>query len=137
MGSKAPSWADQWGSGDYGVEDDDNTAMTKKGSSNGNSSKKMADVKAAASAGFVKAKSAAAVGAQKVKSGTSVGIKWVKNQYQKKKSFAFEGITQRQLMGVRRIYKKKSKYDPFSFPFYVDLPSLVVFQHAPNVFSPL
>lgn len=88
MGSKAPSWADQWGSGNYGVEDDnDNKAVTKKGSGNGgNSSKKMADVKAAASAGFVKAKAVASVGASKVKSGTSIGIKWVKNQYQKKVS---------------------------------------------------
>ncbi|KAG7034974.1 hypothetical protein SDJN02_01767, partial [Cucurbita argyrosperma subsp. argyrosperma] len=85
MGSKAPSWADQWGSGNYGVEDDDKM-VAKKGSSNGSSSKKMTEVKAAASAGFVKAKAVAAVGAQKVKSGTSVGIKWVKNQYQKKVS---------------------------------------------------
>lgn len=85
MGSKAPSWADQWGSGNYGVEDDDKM-VAKKGSGNGSSSKKMTEVKAAASAGFVKAKAVAAVGAQKVKSGTSVGIKWVKNQYQKKVS---------------------------------------------------
>ncbi|KAK4846003.1 hypothetical protein QYF36_011775 [Acer negundo] len=85
MGSKAPSWADQWGSGSFGDEEDDNKLVTKK-SSSGGSSKKMAEAKAAASAGFDKAKAAASVGAQKVKSGTSVGLKWVKKQYQKKSS---------------------------------------------------
>lgn len=81
MGSKgeAPTWADQWGSGD-------------DGGSNGNvgkadSKKKVAgNVKAAASEGLVKAKAAALVGAHKVKSGTSSGIKWVKEQYQKRAS---------------------------------------------------
>ncbi|RCV42033.1 hypothetical protein SETIT_9G182700v2 [Setaria italica] len=79
MGSKddAPTWADQWGSGD-------------DGSSNGkadDSKKTVAgNVKAAASEGFVKAKAAALVGASKVKSGTSSGIKWVKEQYQKRAS---------------------------------------------------
>ncbi|CAK7348978.1 unnamed protein product [Dovyalis caffra] len=80
MGSKAPSWADQWGSGNFG--EDDEELVAKKGVGNGNTGKKMAEVKAAASAGFDKAKTAA----QKVKSGTSVGFKWVKNQYQKKSS---------------------------------------------------
>ncbi|KAG6748665.1 hypothetical protein D5086_026817 [Populus alba] len=81
MGSKAPSWADQWGSGSFSKEDDEKF-MAKIGHNNGNASKKMAEVKAAASTGLDKAKTAA----QKVKSGTSVGIKWVKNQYQKKTS---------------------------------------------------
>ncbi|KAL7216288.1 hypothetical protein ACSBR1_028268 [Camellia fascicularis] len=82
MGSKAPTWADQWG----GIDDVDNKPMNsnKKGRLGGGSSKKMEEVKTAASAGFDKAKTAAVVGAQKVKSGTSVGIKWVKNQYHKK-----------------------------------------------------
>lgn len=82
MGSNGPSWADQWGNGGYGNEEDDKF-MDKKSSSSG---KKMADVKAAASVGLDKAKEAAASGANKVKSGTSLGIKWVKNQYQKKMS---------------------------------------------------
>ncbi|KAJ6329399.1 hypothetical protein OIU77_010972 [Salix suchowensis] len=79
MGSKAPSWADQWGSGSFSKEDDEKFTA-KVGHNNG--SNKMAEVKAAASTGLDKAKTAA----QKVKSGTSVGIKWVKNQYQKKKT---------------------------------------------------
>ncbi|OEL26593.1 hypothetical protein BAE44_0012387 [Dichanthelium oligosanthes] len=79
MGSKgdAPTWADQWGSGD-----DD-------GSGNGKADNKKTvagNVKAAASEGLVKAKAAALVGAHKVKSGTSSGIKWVKEQYQKRAS---------------------------------------------------
>lgn len=81
MGSKAPSWGDQRGSGSFSKEDDEKF-MAKIGHNNGNASKKMAEVKAAASTGLDKAKTAA----QKVKSGTSVGIKWVKNQYQKKTS---------------------------------------------------
>lgn len=81
MGSKAPGWADQWGSGSFNKEDDEKF-MAKIGHNNGNASKKMAGVKAAASTGLDKAKTAA----QKVKSGTSVGIKWVKNKYQKKTS---------------------------------------------------
>lgn len=96
MGSnKAPSWSDQWGTGGYGNEDygyEEGDKMKKSGSS-----KKMADAKAAASAGVDKAKTAALVGAdkaksaavvsaQKVKSGTSAGLKWVKNQYQKRTS---------------------------------------------------
>ncbi|CAN1220220.1 hypothetical protein LINPERPRIM_LOCUS1829 [Linum perenne] len=56
-------------------------SSSKKGNNGG---KKMAEVKAAASAGLDKAKSAASVGASKMKSGTSVGIKWVKKQYSKK-----------------------------------------------------
>ncbi|PIA50940.1 hypothetical protein AQUCO_01100038v1 [Aquilegia coerulea] len=84
MAKEAPSWADQWGSGGYGADPEDDHNNTKKGSSG--SGKKMADMKSTASAGLDKAKAAAAVGAQKVKSGTSVGIKWMKNQYQKKTS---------------------------------------------------
>ncbi|CAN1232487.1 hypothetical protein LINPERPRIM_LOCUS3615 [Linum perenne] len=82
MGSKAPSWSDQWGSYETQGRDYDND-----GDEQGNSSKKgkkMADVKAAASAGLDKAKSAAVTGASKMKTGTSVGIKWVKKQYTKK-----------------------------------------------------
>ncbi|KAG9443528.1 hypothetical protein H6P81_014868 [Aristolochia fimbriata] len=80
VNGNAPSWADQWGAGgtaDGGTE-------TKKAGKDGN--KKMAEVKAAASAGLSKAKAAATVGAQKVKTGTSVGMKWVKAQYQKRSS---------------------------------------------------
>lgn len=84
MGSKAPSWADQWGTGGFGVDEEDDKLVTKNASSSGGN--KITEVKAAASAGFDKAKSAAAVGAQKVKAGTSAGIKWVKKQYQKKGS---------------------------------------------------
>ncbi|GMY09881.1 hypothetical protein FCV25MIE_05120 [Fagus crenata] len=84
MGSKAPSWTDQWSTDSYGgKENDDDKLMTKVGNSSGN---KVAEAKAAASVGFDKAKAAASVSAQKVKSGTSLGIKWVKNQYQKKVS---------------------------------------------------
>lgn len=83
MGSKAQSWADQWGTDGSGDKDHDDKLMTKVG--NGSSSK-MVEAKAAASAGLVKAKAAAAVSAQKVKSGTSAGIKWIKNQCQKKAS---------------------------------------------------
>ncbi|XP_034571918.1 uncharacterized protein [Setaria viridis] len=79
MGSKddAPTWADQWGSGDGGSSNGkaDDSKKTVAG-----------NVKAAASEGFVKAKAAALVGASKVKSGTSSGIKWVKEQYQKRAS---------------------------------------------------
>ncbi|XP_027347805.1 uncharacterized protein LOC113859189 [Abrus precatorius] len=94
MGSKAPSWSDQWGTGGFGSEHYEEDEKVKKSSG---SSKKMADAKAMASAGMDKAKaaaivgadkakSAAVVGAQKVKSGTSAGLKWVKNQYQKRTS---------------------------------------------------
>ncbi|KAF8681994.1 hypothetical protein HU200_022614 [Digitaria exilis] len=78
MGSKgeAPTWADQWGSGDDGRS---NGKADSKKTVTGN-------VKAAASEGLVKAKAAALVGAHKVKSGTSSGIKWVKEQYQKRAS---------------------------------------------------
>lgn len=84
MGSKAPSWADQWGTGGFGVDEEDDKLVTKNASSSGGN--KITEVKAAASAGFDKAKSAAAVGAHKVKAGTSAGIKWVKKQYHKKGS---------------------------------------------------
>lgn len=81
MGSnKAPNWADQWGS--YGGDEDD----YEKKLTNKKDNKKMAEVKAVASAGLEKAKSAAVIGAQKVKTGTSLGFKWVKTQYQKKVS---------------------------------------------------
>lgn len=94
MGSKAPSWSDQWGNGGLGS---DNYAQDEKLKKSSGSSKKMADAKAVASAGMDKAKAAAivgadkakvvaVVGAQKLKSGTSAGIKWVKNQYQKRTS---------------------------------------------------
>ena len=83
MGSKAPSWGEQWSAEGYGGNDDDDKLMNKVGNSSGS---KMGDVKAAASASLDKAKAAASVSAQKVKSGTSVGFKWVKNQYQKKVS---------------------------------------------------
>ena len=79
MGSKAPNWADQWGSGSFaGDEHNDNKPDKKKG--------KMAEAKAAASAGYDKAKAAAVVGALKVKSGTSLGVRWIKSQYQKRTS---------------------------------------------------
>ncbi|RLN38832.1 uncharacterized protein C2845_PM01G36400 [Panicum miliaceum] len=80
MGSKggdAPTWADQWGSGD---------GDGGSGSGSGNNKTVAGNVKAAASGGLVKAKAAALVGAHKVKSGTSSGIKWVKEQYQKRAS---------------------------------------------------
>lgn len=94
MGSKAPSWADQWGTGSFGDSKDDEKSVTKK---EGGNNKKMAEAKAAASAGYDKAKGAALVGADKakaaavvgalkLKSGTSMGIKWVKDQYQKRTS---------------------------------------------------
>lgn len=82
MGSKAPSWADQWSTGSFSGEDDD--MFVAEGNSNSNTGKKLAEVKSAVSAGFDKAKTAAAIGAQKVNSRTSMGIKWIKNQYQKK-----------------------------------------------------
>ncbi|KAL0911357.1 hypothetical protein M5K25_019491 [Dendrobium thyrsiflorum] len=88
MGSDAPSWADQWGSG--GLEDEYGNS-----SSTNNKGKKTPNLKATASAGLGKAKSAAVigahhaktaakVGAQKVKTGTSMGISWMKNQYHKR-----------------------------------------------------
>ncbi|CAL4917688.1 unnamed protein product [Urochloa decumbens] len=79
MGSKddAPTWADQWGSGDDGGSN---------GKADSNKKTVAGNVKAAASEGLVKAKAAALVGAHKVKSGTSSGIKWVKEQYQKRAS---------------------------------------------------
>lgn len=98
MGSKAPSWSDQWGTGGLGSEEyEDVDMVNKKKNSGSGSSKKIADAKAVASAGVDKAKAAAIVGAdkaktaavfgaQKVKSGTSAGFKWVKNQYQKRTS---------------------------------------------------
>ncbi|KAJ4730043.1 CDP-diacylglycerol-glycerol-3-phosphate 3-phosphatidyltransferase [Melia azedarach] len=91
MGSKAPSWTDQWGtdsgSRSFGGEEDGDMLVTKKASSSRSSGgKKMADVKAAVSTGYNKAKAAAAVGAQKVKVGTLVGIKCVKKYYQKRYS---------------------------------------------------
>ncbi|GFY97501.1 hypothetical protein Acr_12g0000420 [Actinidia rufa] len=82
MGSKAPTWSEQWGSGANGY---DNPMPSSKARLGGGGSK-MEEVKAVASAGLDKAKAAAVVGAQKVKSGTSMGIKWVKNQYKKKYS---------------------------------------------------
>lgn len=83
MGSKAPTWADQWGSGNK--EDDyEKSALSSKAGHGG--SNKMDDVKAAASAGFDKAKAAATTGAKKLKSGSSVGIKWIKEKCQKKGS---------------------------------------------------
>ena len=71
MGSKddAPTWADQWGSGD------DNGASAGAGKADGDKKTVAGNVKAAA-----------LVGAHKVKSGTSSGIKWVKEQYQKRAS---------------------------------------------------
>ena len=82
MGSKddAPTWADQWGSGD------DNGASAGAGKADGDKKTVAGNVKAAASEGLVKAKAAALVGAHMVKSGTSSGIKWVKEQYQKRAS---------------------------------------------------
>ncbi|CAI8616146.1 unnamed protein product [Vicia faba] len=95
MGSKAPSWSDQWGNGGLGSDEYEDDVMVKKNNKS-NGSGKMADAKAMASVsmgkaktvaivGADKAKSAAVVGAQKVKSGTSAGFKWIKNQVQKKK----------------------------------------------------
>lgn len=84
MGSEAPSWADQWGSG--GIGDSSEQYHENKEMNGKNNNSKMANMKAAASVGLGKAKVAASVGANKVKSGTSLGIKWVKNQCQKKSS---------------------------------------------------
>ncbi|XP_050902522.1 mitochondrial uncoupling protein 1 isoform X6 [Lathyrus oleraceus] len=95
MGSKAPSWSDQWGNGGLGSDEYEDDVMVKKNNKS-NGSGKMEDAKAMASVsmgkaktvaivGADKAKSAAVVGAQKVKSGTSAGFKWIKNQCQKKK----------------------------------------------------
>ncbi|KAI5418608.1 Mitochondrial uncoupling protein 1, variant 3 [Lathyrus oleraceus] len=95
MGSKAPSWSDQWGNGGLGSDEYEDDVMVKKNNKS-NGSGKMADAKAMASVsmgkaktvaivGADKAKSAAVVGAQKVKSGTSAGFIWIKNQCQKKK----------------------------------------------------
>ncbi|KAJ0983053.1 hypothetical protein J5N97_011308 [Dioscorea zingiberensis] len=82
MGSEAPSWAEQWGSGS-----NNNDAHRETKSKDGSTGKKMTEnVKAAASVGLGKAKAAATVGAHKVKTGTNMGIKWIKNQYNKKTS---------------------------------------------------
>ncbi|KAG4985689.1 hypothetical protein JHK86_033380 [Glycine max] len=100
MGSKGPSWSDQWGSGGFGsdhYEEEEKMKMKKSGSS-----KKMADAKAVASAGMDKAKTAAVVGAQKVKSGTSAGLKWVKNQYQKR--------TSKKMLDVNHVINLPSTY---------------------------
>ena len=89
MGSKAPNWADQWGEGGMGDQDNYDKPMghkDKMGLVGHGSNKKMDAVKAAASTGFDKAKSAAVTGAQKVKTGTSMGFKWAKNKCQKKGS---------------------------------------------------
>jgi hypothetical protein len=96
MGSKAPSWSDQWGTGGLASDEYEDEAVKKNTKSSG-SGKKMTDAKLMATAsmdkaksaaivGADKAKTAAVVGAQKVKSGTSAGLKWIKNQYQKKTS---------------------------------------------------
>jgi len=84
MGSKddAPTWADQWGSGD----DDGASAGNGNGKAGGDKKTVAGNVKAAALEGLFKAKAAALVGSHKVKSGTSSGIKWVKEQYQKRAS---------------------------------------------------
>ncbi|KAL9681809.1 hypothetical protein QQ045_013597 [Rhodiola kirilowii] len=72
MGSEAPSWADQWGSGGIGAMEDDD----------GNKAHKEDEKKKTGSGGkggFFKAKAAA------VKTGTTMGFKWVKNQCSQKK----------------------------------------------------
>ncbi|ESW04534.1 hypothetical protein PHAVU_011G103200 [Phaseolus vulgaris] len=86
MGSKAPSWSDQWGNGGLGSGhyDEEDEKVKKSSGSSKKMSAGMDKAKAAAIVGSDKAKTAAVVGAQKVKSGTSAGIKWVKNQYQKR-----------------------------------------------------
>lgn len=92
MGSRGPSWAEQWGRGGFDGEDE-NEKVKKGSSSNG----KMGEAKAKASAGMDKAKAvamvgadkakeAAVVGAMKLKSGSSAGFKWLKTQYNKKTS---------------------------------------------------
>ncbi|CAJ1979056.1 unnamed protein product [Sphenostylis stenocarpa] len=88
MGSKAPSWSDQWGNGGFGSEhyDLEDEKMKKSSGSNKKMAAGMDKAKAAAIVGADKAKTAAVVGAQKLKGGTSAGIKWVKNQYQKRTS---------------------------------------------------
>lgn len=83
MGSKGPTWADQWGSGNNGNDYEKSELSSKAGHNSGN---KMDEVKAAASVGFDKAKSAATVGAKKLKTGSSMGIKWIKEKCQKKNS---------------------------------------------------
>lgn len=83
MGSKGPSWADQWGTDASRDKDHDDELVSKVG--NGGSSK-VGEAKAAASAGLGKAKAATSVAAQKVKIGTSALNKWVKSHCQKKSS---------------------------------------------------
>ncbi|KAK6796480.1 hypothetical protein RDI58_004181 [Solanum bulbocastanum] len=76
MGTEAPSWADQWGTGGFGAMDEEESHKSKKE----NDSNK----KNSSSAGLGKAKAVALAGAQKMKNGTSIGIKWVRSKCQKK-----------------------------------------------------
>ncbi|KMZ71411.1 hypothetical protein ZOSMA_181G00470 [Zostera marina] len=77
----APSWAEQWGSGN-GAEDD----ARKEAPPAENKGDRMTKMKTMASTSFNKAKSATATGAVKVKSGATAGFGWLKTQYQKKTS---------------------------------------------------
>jgi len=87
MGSKAPSWSDQWGNGGFGSGHyDEEDEKVKKSSGSSKMAAGVDKAKSVAIVGADKAKTAAVVGAQKVKSGTSAGIKWMKNQYQKRTS---------------------------------------------------
>ncbi|KAL2328355.1 hypothetical protein Fmac_021782 [Flemingia macrophylla] len=91
MGSKAPSWSDQWGNEAFGSSEHYYEDEKLKKSSGSSKAKAVASAgvdkaKTVAIVGADKAKTAAVVGAQKVKSGTFAGLKWVKNQYQKRTS---------------------------------------------------
>ncbi|KAI5418580.1 hypothetical protein KIW84_042996 [Lathyrus oleraceus] len=72
MGSKAPSWSDQWGNGGLGSDEYEDDVMVKKNNKS-NGSGKMADAKAMASVSMGKAKTVAIVGADKAKSAAVVG----------------------------------------------------------------
>ncbi|KAG5620643.1 hypothetical protein H5410_005861 [Solanum commersonii] len=73
MGTEAPSWADQWGTGGFGAMDEEEISHKNKKENDSNK-------KSSSSAGLGKAKAVA----QKMKNGTSIGIKWVKSKCQKK-----------------------------------------------------
>uniref|UniRef100_A0A7N0UMI3 Uncharacterized protein n=1 Tax=Kalanchoe fedtschenkoi TaxID=63787 RepID=A0A7N0UMI3_KALFE len=82
MGSEAPSWADQWGSGGIGAMEDGADDGNKTHKDDGKK-KKGSETKGG---GLFKAKAAAVAGANKLKTGTTMGFKWVKNRCQKKPS---------------------------------------------------
>lgn len=71
MGTEAPSWADQWGTGGFGAMDEEEISK-KENDSNKKSS------------GLGKAKAVALASAKKMKNGTCVAIKWLKSKCHKK-----------------------------------------------------